>query len=117
MSTLPVQPHPATYDVLVLGGGVSGSVAAIAAARTGARVLLVEEHGFLGGSLTAMGVGPMMSFHNPDGEQVVRGIPDEIIRRLDLRDPVTVRTGFDRPNLSFDVVRLDGRGAVARARR
>ena len=85
MSTLPVQPHPATYDVLVLGGGVSGSVAAIAAARAGARVLLVEEHGFLGGSLTAMGVGPMMSFHNPDGEQVVRGIPDEIIRRLQAR--------------------------------
>ena len=41
-------------------------------------------------------------------------VSDEIIRRLDLRDPVTVRTGFDRPNLSFDVVRLDGRGAVAR---
>ena len=85
MSTLPIHPHPVAFDVLVMGGGVSGSVAAIAAARTGARVLLVEEHGFLGGSLTAMGVGPMMSFHNPDGEQVVRGIPDEIIRRLQAR--------------------------------
>lgn len=41
-------------------------------------------------------------------------VSDEITRRLDLRDPVTVRTGFDRPNLAFDVVRLDGRGAVAR---
>lgn len=74
-----------TYDVVVMGGGVSGSVAAIAAARAGARVLLVEEHGFLGGSLTSMGVGPMMSFHNPAGEQVVRGIPDEIIERLKAR--------------------------------
>ncbi|MBL9215194.1 MAG: FAD-dependent oxidoreductase [Opitutaceae bacterium] len=73
------------YDVLVMGGGVSGSVAAIAAARAGARVLLVEEQGFLGGSLTAMGVGPMMSFHNPAGEQVVKGIPDEIIERLKAR--------------------------------
>jgi ATP-dependent DNA helicase RecQ len=41
-------------------------------------------------------------------------VSDEITRRLALRDPVTVRTGFDRPNLTFDVVRLDGRGAVAR---
>ncbi|MDF9832826.1 hypothetical protein M2103_001040 [Ereboglobus sp. PH5-5] len=78
---LPVNEGPA-FDVVVVGGGVSGSVAAIAAARCGARVLVVEEQGFPGGSLTAMGVGPMMSFHNPAGEQVVRGIPDEIIGRL-----------------------------------
>jgi hypothetical protein len=73
------------YDVIVLGGGVSGSIAAIAAARAGVKVLLVEEQGFLGGSLTAMGVGPMMSFHNPAGEQVVRGLPDEVIERLKAR--------------------------------
>jgi hypothetical protein len=76
-------------DVLVAGGGVSGAVAAIAAARTGVRVLLVEEQGFLGGSLTAMGVGPMMSFHNPAGKQVVRGIADEIIARLQARGAST----------------------------
>ena len=70
------------FDIVILGGGVSGSIAAIAAARLGTKVLLVEEHGFLGGSLTSMGVGPMMSFHNPAGEQVVRGIPDEMIQRL-----------------------------------
>ncbi|HEY0944016.1 MAG TPA: FAD-dependent oxidoreductase [Opitutaceae bacterium] len=81
---VPVQSEM-SYDVVVVGGGVSGSVAAIAAARLGARVLIVEEHGFLGGSLTAMGVGPMMSFHNPAGEQVVRGIPDEIVERLKAR--------------------------------
>lgn len=85
MSELPVHRHPDSYDVLVLGGGVSGSVAAIAAARAGARVLLVEEQGFLGGSLTAMGVGPMMSFHNGAGKQVIRGIPDELIDRLAAR--------------------------------
>ena len=38
----------------------------------------------------------------------------EIIERLALRDPVVVRTGFDRPNLRFDVIPLAGRGAVAR---
>lgn len=85
MSALAVQQEATAYDVVIVGGGVSGSVAAIAAARCGARVLLVEEHGFLGGSLTAMGVGPMMSFHNAAGTQVVRGIPDELIERLKAR--------------------------------
>ena len=85
MSALLVHEAPVVYDVIVLGGGVSGSVAAIAAGRLGARVLLVEEHGFLGGSLTAMGVGPMMSFHDAAGTQVVRGIADELIERLKKR--------------------------------
>lgn len=84
MSSLLFSELPA-YDVVIVGGGVSGSVAAIAAGRAGARVLLIEEHGFLGGSLTAMGVGPMMSFHDPAGRQVIRGIPDELIDRLKAR--------------------------------
>jgi ribulose 1,5-bisphosphate synthetase/thiazole synthase len=70
------------YEVIVLGGGPSGAIAGIAAAQSGAKVLVVEKHGFLGGSLTAMGVGPMMSFHNSQGDQVVRGIPDQLINRL-----------------------------------
>ncbi len=65
-----------------MGGGPSGSHAAIAAARAGHKVLIVEKHGFLGGSLTAMGVGPMMSFHNPAGEQVVMGQAEELVQRL-----------------------------------
>lgn len=70
------------YDIIICGGGPSGSMAAIAAAREGSKVLLIEQYAFLGGSLTAMGVGPMMSFHNNVGEQVVRGYPDELIERL-----------------------------------
>ena len=69
------------YDVVVVGGGPAGSVAAIAAARHGARVLLVEQNGYLGGMLTAGGVGPMMTFH-AGKTQVVRGIAQEIIDRL-----------------------------------
>lgn len=70
------------YDIIVVGGGPSGSMAAIAAAREGSRVLLIEQYAFLGGSLTAMGVGPMMTFHNNVNEQVVQGYPNELIERL-----------------------------------
>ena len=69
------------FDVAVIGGGPAGSVAAVAAAREGARVVLVERYGFLGGSLTAAMVAPMMGFH-AGALQVVRGIPGEIVERL-----------------------------------
>ncbi len=75
-----------TFDVIVMGGGPSGAHAALAAARAGQKVLLVEKHGFLGGSLTAMGVGPMMSFHNPAGDQVVAGQAEELVQRLMAKD-------------------------------
>lgn len=69
------------YDVAVIGGGPAGTVAAVAAAREGARVVLVERYGFLGGALTAAMVAPMMGFHAGD-RQVVAGIPGEIVERL-----------------------------------
>jgi len=43
-------------------------------------------------------------------------VADEIVARLALREPVRVRSGFDRPNLSFDVLPFDGQGSVARKR-
>lgn len=69
------------FDVIVIGGGPAGTVAALAAARNGASVLLVERGGFLGGMLTGAGVGPMMTFH-AGKTQVVTGIPEEIVERL-----------------------------------
>lgn len=69
------------YDVVVVGGGISGTMAAVAAARNGAATLVIEQYGFLGGSLTAAGVGPMMTFHAGE-KQVVRGITGELIDRL-----------------------------------
>lgn len=69
------------YDVFVMGGGISGSMAAIAASKTGAKTLIVESHGFLGGTLTANGVGPMMTFHAGD-KLAIQGFTNELIERL-----------------------------------
>ncbi len=70
------------FDVIVIGGGNAGCAAALAAARHGARTLLVERYGFLGGTATAAMVGPWMTFHAADGERIVGGIAQEIVERL-----------------------------------
>ena len=49
------------YDVVVVGGGPSGVAAALGASRTGAKVLLIERYGFIGGMATAGLVGPFMT--------------------------------------------------------
>jgi hypothetical protein len=56
--------------------------AAIASARTGADTLLVERYGALGGNLTIGLLEAIMSFHDRKGNQIIRGIPDEIVQRL-----------------------------------
>lgn len=64
------EPYPfvLTPDVLVVGGGASGTAAAIQAARQGAQVLLIEETPWLGGMLTAAGVGATDGNHKlPSG--------------------------------------------------
>jgi FAD dependent oxidoreductase len=84
------------YDVLVVGGGNAGCAAALAAARNGARVLLAERYGFLGGTATASMVGPWMTFHSGE-DRIVGGIAQEIVERLVLRggSPGHVRDASD----------------------
>ena len=72
------------FDVIVAGGGVSGCVAAIAAGRSGASVLVIEQVGYLGGTLTSCGVGPMMTFHAGE-KQIIQGIMGEIAERMTKR--------------------------------
>ena len=74
--------HKKQYDIIVAGGGPAGIVAAIAATRNGAKTLLVERYGFLGGQSSAALVYPWMSFHDPQGNQVITGIAQEIVERL-----------------------------------
>lgn len=76
-----MQIYDNSFDVIIAGGGDSGSVAAIAAGRCGASVLVIEQSGFLGGTLTGCGVGPMMTFHAGE-KQVIKGIMQEIVDEL-----------------------------------
>lgn len=72
-----------SYDVVVAGGGVTGCCAALAAARGGARVALVEQSGQLGGVGSSIGRFPWNGFFNYREErQIVGGIPWEIVRQL-----------------------------------
>lgn len=92
-------PVIADTEVLVLGGGPAGMAAAISAARHGARTLLVEKYGFLGGTFSAALVCSFCGLHSlQDGEpiQVVHGIVDEFLSRLDYYG------GLNKPRVVMD---------------
>lgn len=70
-------------DVVVVGGGPAGFCAAVAAARNGADVVLVEQNGCGGGMATAGLVGPFMTSYNKSGDKmIIRGMYEEVIDRL-----------------------------------
>lgn len=99
-------------DVLVLGGGMAGTMAAIAAAREGAGVLLVERWGFLGGSATAAAVGQFVGWETEAGRQVVQGLAEELVGRLVAAGAAaghtrfTMSTGHRMDQVSYDPERL-----------
>lgn len=100
--------HLLDTDVLVCGGGMSGTVAALAAARAGARVLLVERWAFLGGAATAAAVGQFVGWETAAGRRVIRGIAEEIAGRLAARGAATghehfvMSTGHRMDRVSYD---------------
>ena len=69
-------------DVLICGGGMAGTIAAVAAARQGARVMLAERYGFLGGNATAGAVAQFNSWQTAAGRRVVAGMAQEVVDRL-----------------------------------
>ncbi|MGH7716888.1 MAG: FAD-dependent oxidoreductase, partial [Vulcanimicrobiaceae bacterium] len=67
------------FDVVVVGAGTAGVVAAMAAASTGARTCLIDSSGYLGG--TTFALGNVVSFHNNRMKRVVAGFPQAIVDR------------------------------------
>ncbi len=89
-------PAEKPYDVIVAGGGPSGVAAAIAAGRSGARTLLIEATGALGGMSTNGLVANWYCLS--DGQQIItRGLFWEIVRAL--RDAGGLRKGLDPDTL------------------
>ena len=76
------------YDVIVVGGGIAGVAAAVAASRHGAKTLLMEKQVALGG----LGTVGLISWYEPlcdgMGKQMVYGIGEELIR-------LSIKYGFD----------------------
>src|SRR5215217_6360184 len=88
MITEPARQTPVfgEYEVAVLGGGPAGIAAAVAAARSGRKTLLIERYGFLGGMGTAAGVTNFCGLHanvHGDIRQVVHGVADDLLARID----------------------------------
>ena len=76
------------YDVVVAGGGVAGVAAALAAARNGARVLLMEKTTVLGGLATAGHVILYLPICDGKGHKVIGGLSEELLH-------ASIKYGYD----------------------
>jgi hypothetical protein len=91
-------PEREGVEVVVAGGGIAGFCAAVSARRAGARVLLVEEMGCLGGNATSGGVGAFCGETRGQGE-----VFDDIIHRLERLDAIApYRPYEERSSRQFD---------------
>lgn len=68
------------FDVIVIGGGTAGVIAAVQAGRAGAKTLLIEKNGMLGGTMTVGGVNFPGLFH-ADSKQIIKGIGWELVEK------------------------------------
>lgn len=73
-------PIKGSFDVIVCGGGIAGISAALAAARNGAKTLLIEKQYLLGGLATSGIVTIYLPLCDGNGRQVSFGIAEELLR-------------------------------------
>lgn len=108
MATITERPRElpiyAEVDVVVCGGGPGGLPAAITAARHGAKTLLIERYGFLGGLATAGLVAPILGHHAHNSQTpIVEGILKEMTERMHaLGGAPTWEEALTKWGISFD---------------
>lgn len=91
------------YDVVIVGGGTAGAIAAISSGREGLKTLVIEQFGALGGSQTLAYVTPLMPSHVP-GDPSSSSIHSEIVNRL-VKEGFGTESGQDTGSW-FDPVML-----------
>jgi hypothetical protein len=84
-ANIPIVARP---DVLVVGGGSAGLSAAVAAARNGADVVLLERFSYIGGLATGGMIILLLTMDDGAGKQAVGGLCQEIVDRMERRNAV-----------------------------
>lgn len=111
-------PVRAEVDILVVGGGPSGIMAAQAASDGKNKVMLLESRGFLGGNLT-IGL-PILAFLGPKGNHIIKGYAQKFIDRLQergaasghkpcrLHTSLTIIDSEEAKKLAFEIMEEEG---------
>ncbi len=79
-----VEVHGEIYDVIVVGAGTAGWIAALAAARQNKKVLVIERKGYLGGALSSGLL--ILGFYDMKKRKVVEGYAEEFVERMKEND-------------------------------
>jgi flavin-dependent dehydrogenase len=88
-------------DICVLGGGTTGVMAAVRAARLGARVIIIEQQGNFGGNGTSGLVSVWHTMKDFDFKnQIISGLSEEIIKRLEKRDAIRINDPSSATHIS-----------------
>lgn len=91
-----MQDHHDIVDVVVIGGGTAGVIAALQAARAGVRTAIVEMAGQLGGTMTTGGVSAPAYYYSPE-RRIIAGIGWELVKATKALDH-TPWPDFASPN-------------------